>query len=112
MSKQCCQVWNVTSTEAASLEEKWTRTNEAAGNQCSWMEARSYHNYYVINLKISSKNKQMLHETDVLGDIKPVSLMSSSGLPAAQLLSNGALFSVTVSPNCAMSCASKQPRLC
>lgn len=72
-----------------------------------------YHNYDGNQFKDLIKNKQMtVAWTDVVGDIKPVSLMSSSGLPAAQLLSNGALFSVSMSPNWEMSCVSKQPRLC
>lgn len=53
MSKQCCQVSNVTSTEAASLEEKWTRTNEAVGNQCSLKQEVPVTTItMVINLKV------------------------------------------------------------
>lgn len=50
--------------------------------------------------------------TDVVGDTKSFSLMSSSGLPAAQLLRNGALLPVSMSPHCETGRVSKQPRLC
>lgn len=67
----------------------------------------------VINLKVWSKTEQMTFAgTDVVGDTKPFSLMSSSNLPVAQLLRNSALLSVSMSPNCEMGCVSKQPRLC